>query len=83
VVPAAKLDPLHKQPLPPKLTALEDIFSAVHTVHEMLKRRGKRTTFANMKAAVEEASRRRFTVSGRFISSLPPSYASIQCHPSF
>jgi len=55
-------DPLEKQCLPAKLSALEEIFMAVTTVYEMLRRRGKRTTFSNMKAAVEEASGRRFMV---------------------
>jgi hypothetical protein len=59
-LPAAG-DPLLRQALPTKLQALKDIFSGIQTVYEMLRRRGKRTTFSNLKAAVEEASTRRFT----------------------
>jgi len=65
-VPAALArlgDPLQLQPLPCKLSALKDIFIAMQTVYEMVRRRGKRTTYTNLKAAVEEASGRRFTVS--------------------
>lgn len=59
-LPAAG-DPLLRQALPTKLQALKDIFSGIQTVYEMLRRRGKRTTFSNLKAAVEEACTRRFT----------------------
>lgn len=53
-------DPLLRQPLPLKLQILKEIFSGVQTVYDMLRRRNRRTTFANLKAAVEEASGRRF-----------------------
>jgi DNA replication factor CDT1 like/DNA replication factor Cdt1 C-terminal domain len=61
-LPAAG-DPLLRQTLPTKLQALKDIFAAIQTVYEMLRRRGKRTTFSNLKSAVEEASSRRFAES--------------------
>ncbi|KAL4524986.1 hypothetical protein Ndes2526B_g07171 [Nannochloris sp. 'desiccata'] len=61
-LPAAG-DPLLRQALPTNLQALKDIFSGIQTVYEMLRRRGKRTTFSNLKPAVEEASSRRFTES--------------------
>lgn len=56
-------DPLLRQALPTNLQTLKDIFSTIQTVYEMLRRRGKRTTFSNLKTAVEEASSRRFTES--------------------
>jgi hypothetical protein len=52
--------PLLTQKLPPKLLALKDAFVAVQTVYEMLRRRNKRTTFANLQPAIEEVSGRRF-----------------------
>ena len=53
-------DPITSQPLPPKLSALKDIFIAIQTVYDVLRRRNKRPTFSNLKPAVEEVSGHRF-----------------------
>ena len=51
-------DPLLRQRLPEKLLILKELFSGLQTVYDMLRRRNRRTTFANLKSAVEEASKR-------------------------
>ncbi|PRW58263.1 CDT1 chloroplastic [Chlorella sorokiniana] len=53
-------NPLLQQELPRKLQALLDMFGGLQTVYEVMRKRGQRTTFQNMRQAVEEASGRRF-----------------------
>eukprot|EP00887_Chlorella_sp_A99_P005352 scaffold1.g5352.t1 len=56
-------DPLLLQCLPKKFEVLVDMFAALQTVHEMMRRRGGRTTYQTMREAVEEACGRRFLMS--------------------
>ncbi|KAL4430779.1 hypothetical protein ABPG75_006035 [Micractinium tetrahymenae] len=56
----ARRNPLMRQALPSKLTALLDMFAGLQTVYEVARKRGQRTTYQNLRAAVEEASGRRF-----------------------
>ncbi|KAI7838998.1 hypothetical protein COHA_007238 [Chlorella ohadii] len=56
-------NPLLQQALPRKLQVLVDMFAGLQTVYEVMRKRGQRTTFQNMRQAVEEASSRRFLMS--------------------
>ena len=49
--------------------------AGLQTVHEVMRKRGQRTTFQNMRQAVEEASGRRFLVRGDGERGLPGALA--------
>lgn len=53
-------NPLLQQALPRQLSALLDMFASMQTIYEVMRKRGQRTTYQNMRQAVEEASGRRF-----------------------